>query len=29
MAISAEWSVYPVTFKTAPNYAPRRGLERW
>jgi hypothetical protein len=28
MAISAEWCDYAVTFKTAPHYTPRRGLER-
>jgi hypothetical protein len=28
MAISAGWSDYPMTFKSIPNYTPRRGLER-
>src|SRR5580704_9016109 len=28
MAESAGWSDYPATFKTAPNYTPRRGLKR-
>ena len=28
MAISAGWNGYPVIFKTAPNYTPRKTRER-